>query len=190
MNLTPMRYKDYVWPHNPKIYEITFERKLAVNKIPFGRYFMQDMGMNCRILRGEGEFAGEGAYEEFKKLATVFYDGKPGILIHPVWQLSNAYFASLSLKQEPYEDYVSYEFEFWERYDGYDGELKKISTNSTEKKGGLGANWKKSAHTVIYGDTMWAIARRYGMTLSELIRLNPQIGNPNRIYPGDIIYLQ
>lgn len=26
MNLAPMRYKDYVWPHNPETYTISFKR--------------------------------------------------------------------------------------------------------------------------------------------------------------------
>ena len=106
MNLEPMRYKNYVWPHNPRTYEIIYDRNIAVHKVPFGRYFLQNLGLTRRILRGEGEFVGAGAYEEFKKLATVFYDEEPGLLVHPVWQVSNAYFASLSLKMEPYEDYV------------------------------------------------------------------------------------
>ena len=40
MELSPMRYKDYVWPHNPEVYTITYERKVAVHKVPFGRYCM------------------------------------------------------------------------------------------------------------------------------------------------------
>ena len=31
---------------------------------------------------------------------------------------------------------------------------------------------------------MWAIARRYGMSLSALVALNPQIKNPNLILVG------
>ena len=42
MNLAPMRYKDYVWPHNPETYTISFQRKVAVAKVPFGRYGMQE----------------------------------------------------------------------------------------------------------------------------------------------------
>ena len=38
MRLTPMRYKDYIWPHNPATYSITYERQVAVHKVPFGRY--------------------------------------------------------------------------------------------------------------------------------------------------------
>ncbi len=39
-------------------------------------------------------------------------------------------------------------------------------------------------HTVKSGDTMWLIAVRYQVGLSELIQANPQIKNPNLIYPG------
>jgi len=35
------------------------------------------------------------------------------------------------------------------------------------------------------GDTLWAIAKRYGVSLQELTAANPQIKNPNLIYPGD-----
>ena len=58
MRLTPMRYKDYIWPHNPATYSITYERQVAVHKVPFGRYCMQDLGLGCRITRGQGEFSG------------------------------------------------------------------------------------------------------------------------------------
>lgn len=68
MLLTPMRYKDYTWPHNPTTYSITYERQVALHKVPFGRYYMQDLGQSCRVMRGEGVFYGEGAYAEFKKL--------------------------------------------------------------------------------------------------------------------------
>ncbi|MGE5509149.1 MAG: SafA/ExsA family spore coat assembly protein [Chitinophagales bacterium] len=34
------------------------------------------------------------------------------------------------------------------------------------------------------GDTMWKLARRYGVTLDALIKANPQIANPDLIYPG------
>ena len=80
MNLEPMRYKSFVWPHNPRIYSIRYERKVAVGKVPFGRYVMQNMGMTYRVLRGEGEFYGPDSYEQFKRMATVYYDEKPGLI--------------------------------------------------------------------------------------------------------------
>ena len=35
----------------------------------------------------------------------------------------------------------------------------------------------------------WGIARRCGVTLSSLIAANPQIKNPNLIYPGNEVRL-
>ena len=55
MNLTPMRFKDYVWPHNPKIYEIGFQWDVRAHRVPFGLYTLQNMGRQYRVLRGEGE---------------------------------------------------------------------------------------------------------------------------------------
>lgn len=42
-------------------------------------------------------------------------------------------------------------------------------------------------YIVVKGDTLNRIARRNNMSLSELLALNPQIKNPNRIYPGQRI---
>ena len=81
MRLASMRYKDYVWPHNPRVYTIEYKRTMGARKVPFGRYHLQDLGPAQRVMRGEGEFVGEGAYGEFKKLATVFYAGGPGLLV-------------------------------------------------------------------------------------------------------------
>jgi LysM repeat protein len=39
-------------------------------------------------------------------------------------------------------------------------------------------------HTVVRGDTMSAIASRYGTTLANLSKLNPSIKNLNLIHPG------
>lgn len=42
-------------------------------------------------------------------------------------------------------------------------------------------------HTVKPGDTMSEIARRNGMSVQQLAQANPQIRNPNLIYPGQQI---
>ena len=180
MNLTPMRFKNYVWPHNPRVYSIDYERKMAVNKIPFGRYLLQDLGQTNRIMAGEGEFVGPGAYEQFGKLANAFYDPGPGQLIHPVWQMSSAHFVSLRLEQEPREDYVRYSFVFWE--DGeQQGTAKKVSAVGEQSAAENLPRW----HTVVRGDTLWALAQRYGIGLNELLALNPGIKNPNLIRAGE-----
>jgi uncharacterized YkwD family protein/spore coat assembly protein SafA len=50
----------------------------------------------------------------------------------------------------------------------------------------LGAS-AATAHTVKKGDTMWKIAVTYEVGLSELKSANPQIANPDLIYPGQVL---
>ena len=42
-------------------------------------------------------------------------------------------------------------------------------------------------YCVQQGDTMWLISRRFGISLDALIRANPQIRNPEMIFPGEIV---
>lgn len=42
-------------------------------------------------------------------------------------------------------------------------------------------------YVVKEGDTLFLIAQRFGVTLSDLINANPQIENPDIIYPGQTV---
>lgn len=42
-------------------------------------------------------------------------------------------------------------------------------------------------HTVVKGDTMWKLAVAYQIGTSEIIAANPQIKDPNLIYPGQVL---
>ena len=46
-----------------------------------------------------------------------------------------------------------------------------------------------SYYTVKRGDTLWGIANTYGVTLTALLNVNPQIKNPNRIAVGERVTL-
>lgn len=188
--LAPMRYKTFVWPHNPRTYTIEYERRMATHDVPHRKCRLEDMGLAHRVMRGEGEFAGEGAYDTFKELACLFYEESPGVLVHPVWQTVNAYFVELALEQEPRADYVHYSFAFWECAD----EERAIGLKETTTAQSGGQNGESAAgtqnkgavyHTVVKGDTLWQIGREYGVALTDLIAWNPQIKNPNLIYPGE-----
>ena len=111
----------------------------------------------------------------------------PGLLVHPVWRTVSAYFVTLELMEEPLPDYVRYRFSFWEDSTASGGLVEvpvegepEGGTDSEIPAGGWGA-----VHTVRKGETLWGIAWRYGVALTALIAANPQIKNPNLIYPGD-----
>lgn len=193
MRLTPMRYKEFTWPHNPEIYTVEYRRQMAAHKVPFGRCVLQDLGYTYRVLKGEGVFTGNDAYRQFQELAAVFQESGPGLLVHPVWQAARAYFVELKVTEEPLPDYVRYSFTFWEDWNGYSGGL-----TASDDGGALSGTGSRTAaaesaaaetYTVRKGDTLWGIAKRYDVTLAALIAANPQIKNPNLIYPGDKVLI-
>jgi LysM repeat protein len=189
MILSPMRFKNFVWPHNPRTYTITYERNIAVHKIPFGRHYLQSLGQTRRVLKGEGEFVGDEAYNTFKALANVFYEETPGVLVHPVWMTTTVWFAGLELRQEPRRDYAAYSFEFWEVMS--DGNTTELTTVTAGSGGTSGAAAQQGEwYTVVRGDTLWGLSRRCGVPLSQIIALNPNIRNPNLIFVGQKVRIR
>ena len=51
----------------------------------------------------------------------------------------------------------------------------------------LAINVLAATHTVVSGDSMWKIAVKYQVGLSEIKVANPQIPNPDLIYPGQVL---
>ena len=43
------------------------------------------------------------------------------------------------------------------------------------------------SHRVVSGDTMWKLAVKYQVGTGEIIAANPQISNPDLIYPGQVL---
>ena len=182
MRLEPMRFKSFTWPHNPRTYHIAFQRQVAAHKIPFGNYCLQDLGLSYRTLEGEGELVGTGAYDTFRELADLFYEGGPGVLVHPVWQTASAYFVRLTVVEEPLPDYVRYQFAFQEDYAGIRTGLRRLPEEGTARGSG-------TVCRVGQGDTLWAIAARYGLTLTALLAANPAIKNPNLVAVGQQVVI-
>lgn len=46
---------------------------------------------------------------------------------------------------------------------------------------------KTIQHTVVKGESMWKIAVKYQVGLSEIISANPQVSNPALIYPNQVL---
>ena len=184
MKLTPMRFKGFAWPYNPETCRCVWERRVLRQKLPFGGWRVQDLGLSGRSFQGEGTFTGEDAYERFRELEALFREEGAGLLSHPQWGTVRARFVSLELAQEPLPDFVRYRFVFWEDAEAESGFRRYGGAEAAP------ARREPVYYTVRKGDTLWGIAKGRGMVLSALIALNPQIRNPNRIYPGDRVRVQ
>lgn len=60
------------------------------------------------------------------------------------------------------------------------------NAGSAAAQGGTAAD-TVAKYTVVKGDTLSGIAKKHHISLSQLLAWNPQIKNPNLIYPGQII---
>ena len=164
-----MRYKSFIWPNDPRTYTLSCQRQTALHKIPMGGFVVQDLGRTGTVMRGEGEFFGAGAYDTFRRLLQVFQQQGPGLLLHPMWQTGRAYFTRLQLTQEPRSNYVAYAFEFCEASDG------------AQRASGAQA---KGYYVMQEADTLWSVAQRYDLSVRQLLAMNPEIANPNRVRAG------
>lgn len=68
----------------------------------------------------------------------------------------------------------------WAKYAGASSSSKPTPTPTPQPT----PEPKKEYYTVQSGDTLWGISQKYGISLNQIISLNPQITNPDLIYPG------
>lgn len=168
-----MRFGSFVWPNNPRTYTISCKRQTAVHKVPMRGFVVQDLGRTATVMKGEGEFFGADAYSTFLELLAVFQKGGRGTLVHPVWQTEGAYLTELELTQEPRDDYVAYRFTFCE-----------APGAAEEPAAGIGQTDGKRFYELREGQTLWTVSNAYGLSMTELLRLNPQIAKPNEVQSG------
>lgn len=168
-----MRFGSFVWPNNPRTYTISCKRQTAVHKVPMGGFVVQDLGRTATVMKGEGEFFGADAYSTFLELLAVFQKGGRGTLVHSVWQTEGAYLTELELTQEPRDNYVAYRFTFCE-----------APGAAEEPAAGIGQTDGKRFYELREGQTLWTVSNAYGLSMTELLRLNPQIAKPNEVQSG------
>jgi hypothetical protein len=186
--LSPLKFKDYTWPHNPSLYDIKFARHMAEHDyIDISGAEFEDFGSAPRVFSGSGAFFGIDAYAQFGQLATVFYDKGPGKLIHPIWQPTMAMFSGLTVKQDPTPDYVEYTFEFTEHRDiDIIQEIKPTTGSSSgSTSSGSTSNARKITHIVKSGESLSYIASLYGITWRQIANDNKSlIKNPQSLQVG------
>ncbi len=174
MNLDVMKYKNFVWPHNPSTIDITVARDLKEAKIPFKGSVIQDFGREKRIVSGRGQFFGEDCMAQFENLFLVFKQGGAGYLSLPGMDAFLVLFKDLKLIGNSIPNVVNYSFEFWE----------DSSSTATE------ADFQADFYTALEGDTLWSIAANFDVSIDTLLALNPTVKRPNQLNASEKVRLR
>lgn len=160
-----MSFGNFIFPSNPYMIKISHSRTAAVQKVPKENDFVWDMGINSRIISGEGEFFGDDCMEQFLSLKSIFENGGTDILYIPSQKPVYAVFKQLELRADDIEGVIRYSFVFVESFE------KRIS--------------KKYLRIVSDGKKdLWDIAFEYGTEAETLMELNPCISRPDVPVPA------
>ena len=139
--------------------------------MPFAGDVVWDMGYKARIVRGQGQFTGKNAMQEYSRLLAVYNEQGAGLLALPEQKPFAAFFTVLAVTGEAQPFGVSYSFEFVE-----DTKLRGRQT---------------AAERILYiaaeNDTLFSIAARHRVTVEQLLALNPDIASPNSIRVGQTV---
>ena len=150
--LAAMKYRNFVWPNNPKTFEVEYRRTLHSYKLPFSGYVVQNLGLQNKIIRGEGEFT---------------------------WPTMRAYFAKLNLREEPREDYVHYSFEFWEYIGNKFEDMADAMDDFDYDDPAASLPGLKRYTMAVEGDTLRILAAKFNVTVEQMCSMNPTVAGPD-----------
>ena len=90
-----MRFKDFVFPHEPTRLEVGVKNRLGVGHCPGYGPVIQELGVQQRVITGEGAFFGADAPEQYRRLEELFFQQTPGRLVLPGRTAVTAHFSRL-----------------------------------------------------------------------------------------------
>ena len=162
-----MRYKNYIWPRNPKEISISAESNVKEIEVPKNGSIFQNFTRKKRTITGTGEFCGPNCFNDYENLLNVFKNtDNSGYLVLPNIDPFIATFKSLKLFGDPHPNLITYTFVFWEN-------IENLYQNET--------NIKYNFFITSGEETLWHIASTYNLDILDLLSLNPFIDNPNKI---------
>lgn len=169
-----LTFADFAWPYNPREIRVTYKRNVRTLPIPFVGSALQDLGRTLTAVSGEGEFYGDTAAYQFGRLLQLQEGGGSYPLSIPGLPPMDAVLVSLTMLGEPGPEVVRYAFEFCE----------------VDRKTADSSILTPTTHTVNAQETLWSIARQYGLSIDQLIALNPQLGTTGLLAVGSVVKLR
>ena len=173
MNNSNMRFKDFVWPINPA--EISFSTQNTIKELNllYGGCILQNLGRQPKIIKGRGSFTGENAFFWFNELEKMLNDGTSGILLISGVAPCCAIFKKLDMLGQPSKNTIDYEFTFIE-------DIGEVRSDTGE-----------SCYILISdGQNLWHISNSYGISIENLMSLNPTIPSPWEVNQGDVVRIK
>ena len=110
-----MQFKDFVFPHEPSKLEVGAVNRLGVGHCPGYGPVIQELGVQQRVITGEGAFFGPEAGDQYRRLEELFFQQTPGRLVLPGHTAVTAHFSKLGWLGEGDGQVIRYSFEFLER---------------------------------------------------------------------------
>ena len=176
MELKPIQIGNFSFRFNPYEFKTYLSSKLCEYNLPFSDYSLTVDNKNVsETIIAKGEFFGNNAYDDFKRLYNLFMQKKSQVLIHPLYSPCYVYFKNLQLLQAPLENYIKYQFELVKIGDlDLKDELLKNTTNK---------------YYVKSGETLFDISAKTGVDIDTIYEKN-DITDPFNLTEGEIIIIE
>lgn len=155
-----MSYRDFIFPVNPRVIRISRSKNIGVGITPYGTDSVKELGGGHRVVKGEGEFFGNGAVNDFLGLKRAFEKGGGGMLYIPSQKPFYALAKSLELTASDIEGAVGYSFCFIESFENAGEDFPLVFTGD--------------------GKTcLWNLADAFDIAAENLVSMNPHIKRPD-----------
>ena len=169
MMLSLLRFAGYQWSHNPLNIKTGYSRSMYSTIMVSSGEQIDSVCDRLVYIEGKGELVGKDCIEQYKKIRKLFFEKKKGVLTLPGLPSFVAYFTKLSVEGQPTPDVLVYSFEFVQ----------------AKKEGEI----SPSEYVCKDGETLFDIAYECGVSVDELVRLNPQIRRPDTLEAGECVNL-
>lgn len=170
MYLMGMRFREFTWRDNPVSLQVSASRNVVETQVPYGRSRAEELGSQRRKITGEGYFSGKDCMTSWEGLQQAFSQKGPGLLqlpgLTPFWAVMDG----LSLIGAQGKDLVRYTFSFTE-------------WKSQQPFPGTGVYEAQA------GESLWEYAWKWGRSVEELVKANPQIRDIDDLQQGEKVVI-
>lgn len=167
-----MRFDGVFLSHDPKTLKISVQNDVNTQRLLTGLSLTLDTLEGVRAISGTGELFGERCTEDFKKLKDAYTKRRAAVLAVPYMGASRAVLSKLEFTGGSKAGFMGVEFRF---------ELVHGASHAAIKRAPV--------HIAEEGEDMWDIAYREGVSIEELVRLNPHIRYINELDEGERVKL-